>query len=211
MIKVTIRLDDIGDGTSETLRTFLNHYDKYLVYQEIAEKTKKLHFQGVIYVLDVKAYGAMKTRFSTVFKAWTRGMKSMALVKKDAYEVYITKDGNMFASKGFTEAEIQRLEVQSYPKEEGNDSIVTSPYKKVLQYCKDQGATSSTNGWELCVLILKYYMEHSKCEPGDFQIRSMTNSIHKALMFDHSKELGERFLRTRAEQIMAQTWTVDFR
>lgn len=116
MIGVTIRLDAIEDDTLSRLESFLSRYEKYLVYDEISDVMKKRHYQGILYVEDQKAYGALKTRFSTTFKSWTKGQKSMSLVKKDSYEIYISKDKNPVLIKNYQDDEIKKLQELSYKK-----------------------------------------------------------------------------------------------
>lgn len=112
----TIRLDIIDeDQDSQRLIEFLNKYQKVVVYKEISSKTKKLHYQGVIWHVDEKAFNACKTRFTTMFKdTHPQSKKSMAKVKKETYKAYISKDGNLFFSKGVSEEELSDWQSQSY-------------------------------------------------------------------------------------------------
>lgn len=106
----TVRLDVINEADGDMLIKFLSMYDKYLVYEEIAEKTGKLHYQGVIHFADIRAFNAAKSRFTTMFgKTHPRSKKSMAQVRKEEYKYYITKDGKLFTSKNYTQDEIDAL------------------------------------------------------------------------------------------------------
>lgn len=139
MIKSTIRLDVLGESTEDRLESFLTRYEKYLIYEEVADKTKKIHYQGVIYVNDDKAYGAMKTRFCTHFKEWPKGTKSMALVKKDTYEVYISKDKNPKYVKNFSDEDIKDLQDKSYKKDKkDNGTLIENVEKAFDQYLIDR-------------------------------------------------------------------------
>lgn len=117
MIKVTLRIDELGD-IKDRLGGFLEKYDKYLVYEEVSAVVNKLHYQGVVCVNDEKAYTAIKTRFSTYFKDVPKGGKSMAKVKSDNYEIYISKDKNPIFIKAYSNEEVKELQEKSYQKEE---------------------------------------------------------------------------------------------
>lgn len=121
MIKVTIRIDEIG-GVKDRLSSFLERYEKYLVYEEVSDVVEKLHYQGVVHVCDEKSYIAIKTRFSTYFKDIPKGGKSMAKVKTDSYEIYISKDKNPVFIKSYTDEEVKKLQELSYKKK--NNPIV---------------------------------------------------------------------------------------
>lgn len=118
MIPSTVRFDIIDETRDVPLfEKFVSKYDKYLIYKEVGTKTKKVHFQGIIWVPDKKAFNAMKTRFTNMFAdTHPRSLKSMRQVESDMYEVYITKDGNLVYSEGYTDEEIANLEAKSYSK-----------------------------------------------------------------------------------------------
>lgn len=115
MIKVTIRIDEIG-GVKDRLSSFLERYEKYLVYEEVSDVVEKLHYQGVVHVCDEKSYIAIKTRFSTYFKDIPKGGKSMSKVKTESYEIYISKDKNPVFIKSYTDEEVKKLQELSYKK-----------------------------------------------------------------------------------------------
>lgn len=206
-MQYTIRLDKIDEKDGITLMKYLENYDKYLVYFEISRKTKKPHFQGIIEFVDSKAQKAAKTRFTTMFPNHTRGKKSMALVKKDSYEVYITKDGNVFASKGYTEDEINALYSQSYQKTDAVEDAKTS-FQKALDYCKRAGCHSTSNGWEICERLIDYYTDNVKCQPNDFQLKSMTKSIAASLKRADTAhpEIYEGYRARLARSVIGPEW-----
>lgn len=116
-----IRVDIIGDDTHARMERFLSVYDKYLVYEEIAAKTKKLHLQGIVWTDGTDS--AIRTRWlecypSDPWEAKYEKKKSCTKMRKDSYEIYITKDENLKYSKNYTEEEIKHLQEQSYKKEE---------------------------------------------------------------------------------------------
>lgn len=131
MVNYTIRIDDNGIDTLQRLISFLKHdrYTKCLVYREVATVTKKLHYQGFV-EMDESAVGCHKTMWSTSFKDHPGSKKSSAIVKKDEYLVYVTKDKDLVFSKGCTDDFINKLETQSYKKEK-----VLDTYTKFLNYC----------------------------------------------------------------------------
>lgn len=209
-VAVTIRVDIIGDGTYEAMDKFLSKYEKYLVYEEESDKTKKLHYQGIIWLPDSKAHNAIKNRFSNHFSDWTRGQKSMALVRKEQYEIYITKDKKRVWSKGYTQEEIEQLESQSYHKNV-KQPVLTS-FQRAYQYCKDHGLTTSSDGWQIAEMLIDYYRDNVKCEANDFQIKNMAKSIYTHCVYEKSKEQNNpeiyaNYRRQRAKEIMGCSWT----
>lgn len=209
VVKATLRVDNRDDDTLSRLQSFLSRYEKYLVYEEVSDKQKKLHYQGVVYVNSDKEYNAMKVRFSTHFKDWEKGSKSMSLVKKDTYEVYITKDGKQVFNQGFSEEEVENLQKQSYKKE---DKTKLNKLDKLMQYCKENNYHWSDDGWKLCILIQKYYLENNLPEPNDFQIKCYVKSIYLRYMTEKSREKNnpailDNYMRERAYEIMGPTWT----
>lgn len=120
MFEGTIRLDVKDyDRDIKKLTEFLQKYNRCLLFEEISNETKKLHFQGVIWHEDEKAFNACKTRFTTWFKeTHPTSSRSMAKVTSENYKVYITKDGKKVYSSGITEEEIEELHSRSYKKPE---------------------------------------------------------------------------------------------
>lgn len=207
---ITIRLDVLHDADAEQLRKYLDKYTKYLVYEEIADITKKKHYQGIMHVNDEKEFNACKVRFTTMFPNHKGSKKSMSKVRSKNYEVYITKDGKLFERKGYTDEEIQALQEQSYKK--NTAKLVSNGFMKAFDYVKERGITDSDNGWKICEVLIDYYRESVKCEPNDFQLRNMTKSIYSHLCYDRSIRLGnpaiyENYRASRAREIMGCSWT----
>lgn len=208
----TIRLDHLHEDDPKTLTTFLDHYQRVLVYDEIASQTEKQHYQGFITFIDEKAYNAAKVRFSTMFKNHTKGLKSMAKVKKESYKSYICKDGKQFFRKGITDEELQTLVEASYKKSDKKDAKnVQTPFRKAFDYCQKRGITSSTDGWQIVEFLIDYYREEVKCEPNDFQLKNMAKSIATHAVYTYAQgqdrmDIYQRYLRTRSKQIIGQDW-----
>lgn len=208
-VALTIRVDIIGEKTDELMERFLKKYERYLIYYEISDEVKKPHYQGIIWVPDNKAYVAIKTRFSTHFSDWTRGQKSMRLVRKAQYEIYITKDKQLKWSKGYTQEQIEELEKQSYKKEK--QPVLTS-FQRAYQYCKDHGLTTSSDGWQIAEMLIDYYRDNVKCEANDFQIKNMAKSIYTHCVYERSREQNKpeiyaNYRRQRAKEIMGCEWS----
>lgn len=122
----TIRVDILDEERDRKLMdTYLSHYDKYIVSFEIAEKTKKPHWQGVIFHDDEKAFNAAKARFTKIFKATHKGgtQRSMAIVQKPTYKIYICKQEKVEWSEGFSETELDELKSQWIPPVDDNKKI----------------------------------------------------------------------------------------
>lgn len=209
----TIRLDVLFEDEfdKDLLTKYVDKYEKYLVYEEVSNKTKKLHYQGIVWVTDLKAFNAAKTRFTTMFKeTHPRSNRSMAPVRKDNYEVYITKDLKKVMSRGYTDEEIERLQSQSYSKEDRTGNT-RSQYENIINYLRDRGIHDTSSGWDICEKLIEYYRDTRKCEPNDFQLRNMTKSIYTQLQYERAVRLNrpdvyENYVKARAKQIIGHEW-----
>jgi len=208
-MEATIRLDVLTEDDAERLRQYLVKYTKYLVYEEIADKTEKLHYQGIIIFHDDKEFTNAKVRFSTYFPNHSRGKKSMSKVKKSTYAVYITKDGKIFASSGYTDGEIESLRELSYQKTK--EKVIYNGFANALEYCKGHEVTASSDGWQIASVLIDYYREKTKCEPNDFQLRNMSKSIQTHLVYEHAIQhktpsVYENYKNQRAKEIIGCQW-----
>lgn len=206
---ITLRLDNKSPQDAATLMTFLDKYDRFLIYEEIGDVTGKLHYQGIIRVRDDKELNAVKSRFTTMFPLHKGGAKSMSKVKSKNYEVYITKDKKVFASKGYTSEDISELEQQSYKKSEKSSG--STAFSRAVQYCREHGITIHSNGWEIAENLIDYYRETNRCEPNDFQLKNMAKSIYTQLAYERSVSEGNpsiynNFKTKRAKQIIGCEW-----
>lgn len=159
---------------------------------------------------DDREFVNAKVRFSTYFPDHSKGKKSMSKVKKSSYSVYITKDGKMFAFKGYTESEIEALQDQSYHKDK--EKTVYSGFAKALAYCKDNLVTASSDGWQIASVLIDYYRINVKCEPNDFQLKNMAKSIHTQLVYEHAvrhnvMHVYDNYKNQRAKEIIGCNWT----
>lgn len=107
------RLDETDGSRLDRLKTFLNHYNKYYVYKEIAPISGKVHYHLAIEVPDVKSYNALKTRWTTTFKDVESTQRSCAKSNGN-YHIYVTKGRNRVCSSGITDEELSDIESQSY-------------------------------------------------------------------------------------------------
>lgn len=206
----TVRLDILSPEDGPKLIKFLEKYDKYLVYDEISDKKKKPHYQGIIWYKDEKEAKAAKTRYTEMFgKTHPKSLKSMIKVNTDNYEIYITKGGKVFCSKDYTEDKILELQTKSY-KKPTKKTTQKSQFSKILDYCKESNLQCTANGWEIAALILKYYTHEVKCEPNDFQIKCMAKSIQRQLCYEYSQESGKNvfnnYIQQRAKDIIGHEW-----
>lgn len=205
-MRYTLRLDKISDTDELTLSKYLEKYMKYLVYFEISQKTKKPHWQGVIEFNDEKEYKAAKVRFTSMFPEHKGSKKSMTSVKKETYEIYISKDGDMFKCAGWTQQEIEQLQSQSYRKDDAVKDARNS-FQKAFDFCVNNGITVTSDGYDIVVQLIKYYCQEVKCEPNDFQLKNMAKSIHAQLVYQQGdKQLFDAYAMRRAQDIIGCTW-----
>lgn len=116
----TIRLDKLSEDDTVSLSNYLDSIDaSFVVYEEIADKTKKVHFQGYIECTQ-ETYEVYKEAFLVCFrKTHSRYQRSFTVVRKvESYMKYVAKDKKLFKSKGFTEQHIKEQEEKSYKKNE---------------------------------------------------------------------------------------------
>lgn len=213
MIPLTFRIDVLNDCPSQDVMVkYLDHYSKYLGYKEIADITKKPHYQGIVWVDDEKAATAAKTRWCTTFTTHAGSAKSMVKVKKETYEVYVTKSKSESFFKGYTPEDIQLLESKSYKKSDRKKP--ESNFQAAYDFCIAKGITihSCKHGWDICDKLQLYYLENNKCEPTDFQLSNMTKSIAKKIIYDYSiktdrKDIFERYVQSRSKTILGTSWT----
>lgn len=145
MNKYTFRVDMLSivsrEETENRIEKCLSRYPKYLISLEVADKSKKLHYQGIVHSDDL--HRTYQEHCKSFFKEWKgergkKGPTSFAQVRNDNYEVYITKDHEYYLSKGYTDEEIEVLHEKSYKKNEvsrsdaNNDNVpVNSANKRV--------------------------------------------------------------------------------
>lgn len=112
---VVFRLDHIDDSTPDKLKKFLDKYDRYICYKEIAKKTEKLHYQGYIDFPEKKLYEAAKSRWKSHFGDYASSARSFPLERNEGRgRIYVTKDRSRLFVKGYTSDDLEVLEGQSY-------------------------------------------------------------------------------------------------
>lgn len=159
----TIRIDDDAShnpSTLERLSQFLQHqrYIKYLVYREVSDVTKKLHYQGIVDI-EEKTLSSHRMSWCHTFSDYSKGHKSTAIVKKlDEYMIYITKDKDKVLSKGFTDEEIEELQSKSYKK------IDRAPRPK-----------------DLYDTYMEYLLEQPDVDTKKYDLRWMSDKLYELL------------------------------
>lgn len=137
----TFRLDvgerseqEVESKIKEWLEKYSNTISKYAIAYEIAEKTKKPHYQGIMYV-DEKAKFENCTRY---WSTWKPHEKSFAPVRHEKnYRMYIKKDGDIRFTKGITEEDMESWgEWEKQTKKEKKESRRQEMYKAFLEHCK---------------------------------------------------------------------------
>lgn len=120
--RYTFRVDVIDkvseEETNRRMEQLLKTFDKYIISYEISKKKLKPHYQGIIFT-DMK-HETYKKLCEKAFPEWKGkrgdkcGMRSFAIVRKDEYEIYCVKDGDIRYRKGYTDDEIKTLQSKSY-------------------------------------------------------------------------------------------------
>lgn len=112
---VVFRLDHVDDTVPDRLKKFLDKYERYTCYKEIAAVTKKLHYQGYIDFPDKKSYEAAKQRWCSYFGDYDPSARSFPLERNQGRgRIYVTKDRNRMYIKGYTNDDLEVLEGLSY-------------------------------------------------------------------------------------------------
>lgn len=106
----TFRFD--YEGFEEKLPSLLAYIksecSSYVIFDEVAEKTKKLHYQGKI--KPVKSVETFRRNLLKSFPMFNRSNYSIAPVKKDTYDIYITKDGKVVINNLWSQEKIEELQ-----------------------------------------------------------------------------------------------------
>jgi len=113
-----IRVDCVRDTTLEHLGEWLaKHSPKYFLYEELGEKTGKVHYQGVVDLdLKVKDITVWRQHLKDMLKSDKKNAYSLAIIKKSNYYIYCTKDKKMVLVKGYTQEYLKECESLSYNK-----------------------------------------------------------------------------------------------
>lgn len=222
MNKYTFRIDVIPqvENIEERITLALQPFEKYLIAFEEAEKTKKYHYQGIVF--STWGHEKYKKYMESMFEEWkgtkqNKGKRSFAKVKKDEYEIYITKDGDFRFIKGYLADEVASLQEQSYQKPIASNPQVEKIKKKekswfhtLIDHCKSRGIHATSSGWEIAAAIIHAYSEYVKCEPNDFQIKCYAKSIQRELIKEQRPERFDAYMIARAKQVIGHEWTHDY-
>lgn len=185
----TFRLD-VGsrgeDFVAEQISTWLAKNSdiilKYAIAYEIAEKTKKPHYQGIMYVDE-------KSKFENIvryWKDWKSSEKSFAPVRDEkSYRMYIRKDGDMRFVKGITEEDMESWgEWEKKTVTQKKDSKRVDMYARFLKHCKDQEAPPSyTLAWIASELF--DFIGYEPCPEQVNWFKGMVFSAQTVLMKNH--------------------------
>lgn len=190
----------------DRIREAIVEYPKYIISYEIAKKTKKPHYQGIIFTTCKNE--TYKKRLEKLFPEWkgTRGgkcgLRSFAPVKEDSWEVYIVKDKDIRFRQGYSDFEIEELKTKSYTVNHIDDDVrQATAFMKAYEYVYTHLGTSF-NARDIARSLLEYYRTCTKCEANDFQIKCMTKSVLKHFMYTKGEDVYERFLEARVNEII---------
>lgn len=139
----TFRLD-VGqrtvEETSNRIKEFFDKYSeiipKYVIALEVADITKKLHFQGLFWC-DKSA--KMENAFR-MFNSWAPSEKAFRPVKNlESYQKYIKKQGDIKLIKGITDDEIEKWgEWEAKALKERKESHRKEQYSRFITFLKSQ-------------------------------------------------------------------------
>lgn len=202
-MKYTIRLDDKPElNTLDSLTKFLDHprYTSYLIYREISEDVGKLHFQGVV-EFDHESLSWHKERWSRLFSKYKKGSKSSAIMKKNNYEIYITKDKDRVLTFGYTEEFIAELESSSYKKE---DVKKVDYYDRFMYYIKqrDDLDVIKYDRRRICACLIQFFgMEKQEIKNVQFY-KSLMINVQARLIYGQTDHDSEKVVERLIDLIM---------
>lgn len=215
MTELAVRIDAVGDDIEkfeDKLRQWLNdNSEKYLLYVEIGEQTKKLHYQGIV-ELDLKKKGidAWRKNLKDMMKEFLeqedvdkrRNRHSLTQIKCENYRAYISKDKECFICKGYDEEYIKKWESVGYKKNKGKAKTFAEDlyqgfvekYVKVYQNCygKQQAEFSIR---ELYEFLVQQFCDRTKVFDM-FILKRFAHLIEKKihLEYEGNREAYEYFV-----------------
>lgn len=83
---------------------------KYVIFNEVAKETKKLHYQGKI--MPTKSINTFRRNLLKGFPMFKRSNYSIAPIRKEGYDLYICKDGDVVINNVWTADEINDRQQQ---------------------------------------------------------------------------------------------------
>lgn len=136
---MTVRLDILDEVSDKAkLLEWLSKFQVFVVYREISDKVKKPHYQGYVACGNLEASKIAKSEFHVMYKDTHKpGQRSFNQVKKvESYMRYVAKDKDLVASSGVTDAELKKLEAESFKTLQKSGNLV----ERCHEWAKDNGA-----------------------------------------------------------------------
>lgn len=196
----TLRVDDVGETTSDEITAYFNKYDyisKYLIFHEISDETHKPHFQGIYQIEDDTI---KETKRKNDFNRWfgksrTSAQKSTAIVKDaEKYSIYISKDHDLRFNNGYSQEEIDSFIERSYKKKKHSKNTDNQKidYNKILidEYSDTvrNNITGEIDTYKITdESIIYFLLKKSKAKmkgTNEFIIQNQVNMIKLALYND---------------------------
>lgn len=195
---MTVRLDELSDQDLVHLEEVLAPYEKYVVYREIADVTRKPHFQGYVACGTGDNAKEAKQRFVDMFRSTHKpSQRSFNQVRKiEKYMRYVAKDKDLVLRKGVTDEHIEQCERESFKKKdklaEGN--MVQRCYQTYVEEYRREPYPPGDN-WRRRIArwIVADLAENNKpiCV---FQCRKWTNGVLAKLDGEFRDELVDEIL-----------------
>lgn len=183
-----------------------------LLFRENAKKTHKDHIQGFIKFSTASDMQNFRVYIRTKFK-YTKGQYSIADIKNlEAYERYISKDGNIFFQHGIDEARVQDLLQQTDPfslnvKRKSKIVFADLCLEAVKQKMKSIEPTGRVyydmDRSKIIRTIMQTYKEHKKVF-DDYVIRRMTQYCEYCLEDDNTEYMYTKVEADTIERVCYQ-------
>lgn len=204
----TFRLDVDNRGVEETqlvIQSFLDKYaeliPKYAIALEVADVTKKLHFQGLFWVdKSAKMENALR-----MFNSWAPSQKAFKPVKKlESYQKYILKQGDMKLVKGISSDDMQQWGTwEEMTKKERKETHRQDQYKRFITFLQSHPKVET--GKYRLEWITERMFEFLGKEPLPEQVtwlRGMIFSAQTKLIYDLDTPQGKKTLDIWVNKIL---------
>lgn len=192
----TIRLDVLTDvDIPACLEWLAANCTTYVVYQEVAEVTGKVHLQGYVSLKDVKySYKELKAMFHAAFEgSHAPQQRSFNQVQKvERYMRYVAKDKNLLVAQGVTEEHIAICEAQAYKK---NKLTEMQRFVEQAREVMKEGEDFWIQKGKVCDIVIDAWKGKKRFNP--FSIADVANSIMCEL-----SDVYRNMLRDQARQRM---------
>lgn len=144
----TIRVDDVETiNVFQAIEAFFDDHNMIgiikdaVVSFEIAEKTKKPHYQGYFGVTAETEDQWVRNRFRARFGKLAKHQKSCAVMKKESYKSYILKQNDIRIKRNITDEEIAEIPQWEESKKDSKERKATRRdtfYDDFKEYIKSQ-------------------------------------------------------------------------